>query len=180
MVFSEYTKLRIPFYYEQGKAPPSISRHLLQEGIVASRRGILKFLKPYEETGTIARKRGTGCAGKVTGEIKKLIEEQMNTDDETTVSQLVEMLASKGHRISWRAVERWGRALGWTFTGSAYCKLICDANKEKRLQWAQQYLGEATDGFQDVIWSDESTVQLETHRRFCCRKRGQLPRNKPR
>lgn len=146
MVFSEYTKQQILFYYEQDKAPPSISQHLLQEeGIVASRRGILKCLKCYEETGTIVQKRGTGCVGKVNGE-KKQIEERMNTDDETTASQLVEMLASKGHRISRCAVERWRRALGWAFRGSSYCQLICDANKEKRQNRAQQYPGEAADG----------------------------------
>ena len=35
-------------------------------------------------------------------------------------------------------------------------------------------------GFSDVIWTDECTVQLETHRRFCCRKKGEAPKNKPR
>ena len=32
----------------------------------------------------------------------------------------------------------------------------------------------------DVIWSDETTVQLETHKRYCCRKKGQKPKPKPR
>ena len=35
-------------------------------------------------------------------------------------------------------------------------------------------------GFSDVIWTDECTVQLETHRHFCCRKKGEAPKNKPR
>ena len=29
------------------------------------------------------------------------------------------------------------------------------------------------------MWTDESTLQLDTHRRFCCWKRGQKPRYKP-
>ena len=32
--------------------------------------------------------------------------------------------------------------------------------------------------FDDVIWSDETSVQMETHRRFQCYKRGQKPRPK--
>jgi hypothetical protein len=32
----------------------------------------------------------------------------------------------------------------------------------------------------DVVWTDETSIQLETHRRFCCRKRGQQARLKPR
>ena len=50
-------------------------------------------------------------------------------------------------------------SLGWTFRGSAYCQLIRDANKRKRLEWARQY---ASDDFEDVIWADEASVQLET------------------
>ena len=33
--------------------------------------------------------------------------------------------------------------------------------------------------FKDVIYTDETTVQMETHRRTCCYKRGQKPRYKP-
>ena len=50
----------------------------------------------------------------------------------------------------------------------------------KRLHWARCHLHEASTGFQDVVWTDECTVQLETHRRFCCRKQGERPKNKPR
>ena len=33
--------------------------------------------------------------------------------------------------------------------------------------------------FNDIILTDETSVQLETHQRFCCRKRGQKPRSYP-
>ncbi len=50
------------------------------------------------------------------------------------------------------------------------------ADDQKRLEWAV----ENTElDFDDVIWTDECTVQLESHRRFCCRKIGEAPRNKP-
>ena len=58
--------------------------------------------------------------------------------------------------------------------------MIREVNKRERLEWARQYLDEASTGFEDVIWTDEATVQLESHRRFCCRKRGERPKNKPR
>ena len=64
--------------------------------------------------------------------------------------------------------------------GSAYCQLIRPANKEKCLAWAEQYLHEAEDGFHDVIWSDESSIQIETHKRYCYRKKGCPPKSKPR
>ena len=101
---------------------------------------------------------------------------KMREDDETTIVQL---LNSRGHRISMSTVLLWWSSLGWTFRGSAYCQLIRSANKSKWLQWTQQYLCGAEAGFQDVIWTDEASVQMESHHRFCCRKRGEPPRNKP-
>ena len=47
--------------------------------------------------------------------------------------------------------------------------MIREANKVKRLAWAVE---NQDDNFDDVIWSDECTIQLENHRRFCCRKVG--------
>ena len=38
---------------------------------------------------------------------------------------------------------------------------------------------EAEDGFEDLIWTDECNVQMEGRQRFCCRKRGKAPKNKP-
>ena len=46
---------------------------------------------------------------------------------------------------------------------------------------ALNYLTSAlNDGFCDVVWTDESSVQLETHRRHSYRKVGHLPKPKPR
>ena len=67
--------------------------------------------------------------------------------------------------------------LGWTYRGSAYCQLIRQQNKVKRVDWARANLH---DDFENVIWSDETTVQLETHRRHCYRKEGEKPNPKPR
>ena len=54
MVFSFYLKQRVLYLRLQGYNPPTISMMLEKEGMVASRRGITKFLKHYKETGTIA------------------------------------------------------------------------------------------------------------------------------
>ena len=181
MVFSEYTKKQIVFYHQQGLNPATISCALSQEeGIKASRRGITKFLANYCTSGSIARKPGSGRLSIVTPEVKDLIEEAMCKDDETTVVQLHHLLTTRGYKISKSTILRCRSNLGWTSRGALYCQMIREANKEKRLRWAQKYKDEAKDGFLDVIWTDECSVQLETHRRFCCRKKGEKPKNKPR
>lgn len=172
--------MRILYLSMQGYKPPTISRILEEEGMKASRRGIAYFLKRYTETGTIARLPGSGRPSVVTEEIKAIVEQQMRDDDETTAHQLHSLLNNKGYGLSIRTVLRCRSALGWTFHGSSYCQLIREDNKRKRLEWARKFQGEADEGFKDVIWTDETTVQLETHRRFCCRKQGERPKNKPR
>ena len=68
----------------------------------------------------------------------------MRLDDETTAIQLHQLLISRGYNISKRTVLRCRTSLGWTFRGSAYCQLIREANKAKRLAFAQKYVEEAT------------------------------------
>ena len=102
----------------------------------------------------------------------------MRRDDETTAVQLHALLRRHGHNISPSTILRSRSALGWTFRGSAYCQMIRQPYKEKRLAFAREYLHEADGGFADVVWTDETSIQLETHCRFCCRKRGERPSHK--
>ncbi len=122
----------------------------------------------YLETGTIRKKEGSSRPTKITAAVKQLVETQMRLDDETTAVQLFASLAT---------ILRARTILGWTFRGSGYCQLIRDANKIKRQDWANANLH---GNFEDVIWSDECSVQMESHRRTCCRKIGEPPRPKPR
>ena len=177
MVFSSYKQQRILYYHFQGVRPPTIKNFLAREGMTASKFGIRKFLKKYEETGSVRRRIGSGRPTKVTAEIKAIVEEQMRSDDETTAHQLHAILSKAGYSISLRTVLRCRVSLGWIFTGSRYCQLIREANKAKRLEWARQYLN---DNFKDVVFTDESSIQMEAHRRFACRKIGERPKPKPR
>lgn len=67
---------------------------------------------------------------------------------------------------------------GVEIQGGAYCQLIREGNKVKRLTWARQYLTEGSAGFKDVVFTDETSVQLETHCRFACREVSQPARPK--
>ena len=78
--------------------------------------------------------------------------------------------------VSLTTILRNRKQLGWVYRGSAYCQLIRNVNKQKRLEWARANI---YDTFNNVIWSNESSIQLDTHRRFCCRK-GERPCSKPR
>ena len=74
----------------------------------------------------------------------------MRDDDEMTAVQLHALLLRHAHTMTLKTVLRCRAALGWTFRGSAYCQLIRQQNKVKRLQWAQEHL---SDGFNNAICS---------------------------
>ena len=140
---------------------------------VTTRQVVEGFRRFYRgtrrEVRTIVRKKAVDARQK-SDVIKEKIEQHMANDDETTAKQLRELLANEGRTLSKSTILRTRRSLGWTYRGSSYCQLIREANKSKRLQWAMEYREEAVgDGFKDVLWTDESTVQLENHRRFCCK-----------
>lgn len=177
MVYTSYVKIRILYYHFQGLKPYTIARVLEEEGVKVSWFGVHKFIQHYDECGSIDRKAGSGWPSKITTQVKGLVDQQMEKDDETTAYQLHHMLIENGIQIFFRTILRCCSSLGWTFRGSAYCQLIREQNKGKRLEWCQR---NKDDAFEDVIWTDESTIQLENHRRFCCRKIGQAPKPKPR
>ena len=100
----------------------------------------------------------------------------MNKDDETTGCELQKLLSKHGITVCASTALRWRQQLGWTSKSTSYCQMIREVNKEKRLAWAIKN----KDMFlEDVIYTDETTVQIETHRRTCCYKKGQKPRYKP-
>lgn len=178
MVLNVYAKKRAVSLHFQGHTISSIVDHLcLEDGILVSKPGLRKFLKHYAERGTIERKQGSGFPSKITPRIQQIIETTMRQDDEATATQIQAILASYGVYISLTTIIRKRKQMGWIYRGSAYCQLIRDVNKVKRLEFASTYLH---DTFDDAIFSDETTVQLETHRRHCYRKIGEKPRLKPR
>ena len=101
MVYSDYVKLRILFCYRKGHKAPTIYKRL---GLECTRESIHRFLKRYEIYRSIHRKPGSGRLSSITAVIKALVEQQMQTDDETTAYQL--LLATKLVFVLFCAVER--------------------------------------------------------------------------
>jgi len=97
MALSLYTHQRILDYYLAGYKAPTIEKELRGEGIKAGRVGIWKFIKKYQETGTIARREGAGRPTLLTPEVRLIVDQQMLKDDETTAYQVGCSLRGVGH-----------------------------------------------------------------------------------
>ena len=163
-----YAKQRIVALKQTGAdelTSTDIHRILLLEGVRTMTQTIRRFLMRYCKTNSISRASGSGRLNKLTEDVLRLIDLEM-------MKQLRTFFLQHGLEISIRTILRGRKQLGCSHCGSAYCQLLREPNKVKRKDWALKYLH---DDFQNVVWTDETTVQLESHKRLCCRKNGIRP-----
>ena len=111
---------------------------------------------------------------KITREMEKVIDELLQDNDKLTARQIWSKLEEQfSHfRVSLASVKRVRRQNGWVCTRLHYCQLIRKVNKGKRLTWCQQQLNDE-EQFENVLFTDECTVQLDHHGRLCFRKQKQ-------
>lgn len=103
------------------------------------------------------------------------IDNALAGNDELTAQKLKRLLVARWpelRNISITNIKRCRKRLGWVATRPRYCQLIRESNKDKRLEWCIQCHLDR-EKFNDVIFSDESTVALEKHGRIVFRKLNQ-------
>ena len=85
-------------------------------------------------------------------------------------------------RYGGRTIAQICNKLGWTYTTARYCQVICNTHKEKQFDCCTEHIDEK-ETFNDVTFTDESTLQLEGHHRKCFRKKtptkAQVPAQAP-
>ena len=97
------------------------------------------------------------------------IEVSLRNDDELTARKLRRKLSENFTDfpdVSISTIKRCHRERGWVSTQPHYCQLIREANKLKRKEWCKKQM-DANEQYEDVIFSDECTVQLDHHARLC-------------
>ena len=104
----------------------------------------------------------------LTAEMVSALEDCLRNDNEMTAGKLKTKLAEKFTNfpnVSLATIKRNRQECGWVCTCPHYCQLIRD-DKIKRKEWCQQQL-DNDEQFEDVIFTDECTVQLDHHGRLC-------------
>lgn len=89
------------------------------------------------------------------------------------------MYSELGVHLSTATIKRARKKLGWRKCGPRYCQIAREANRVARLAFAQQCLDNNED-FDNVIFTDESTIWLERHGKVYFRKEGTPGKLKPR
>ena len=180
MVLSAYVKNRIILLREKGKKIVDIHQELLNvDQIKVSRQAIGRLIKKYGTTGSISDKPKPGRPSMLTIEHFNFIDAAMERDDELTSAGLQrQMLERFKIRFSLSTLKTIRRKLGWIRSGPKYCQLIREANQVQRLEFVQRCLANREE-FDDVIFTDESSIWMERHGKICFRRKNELPKLKP-
>ena len=103
------------------------------------------------------------------------IDNVLASNDELTAYKLKMMLTEKWpelQSVSLSTIKRCRQHLGWISTTPRYCQLIREANKYKRYEFCMKCLRN-DEYFENVIFSDESSVVLDKHGKVTFRKKNQ-------
>ncbi|CAB4032482.1 Transposable element Tcb2 transposase [Paramuricea clavata] len=175
---SQYARKRIISLHSSGINRTKIQKALDQEGIKTSRSAISLFLSRYSRTDDIGDAPRSGRNAKLAPEAIAYIEEKMQENDELTSRELKEKMANECDiQISEATIRRVRRKLGWKVENARYCQLVCEPNKIKRMAFCLKAFTEK-DMFKNVIFMDETSVQMEQYARVCFHKDGTQPKRK--
>ena len=72
---------------------------------------------------------------------------------------ILKLLHSHGTSVSLKTASSVFSMAGFTYTKTRYCQMIGDSNRLMRLEFCNN-LTDTNDGIEDVIFTDESSVQL--------------------
>ena len=168
------TRARVIWMWRAKFPVMKIQARLLEEDIKVSRTSIYHLVKKHCQTGSIADLKRAPRRSLLGNAHFRFIDEAMEVNPELTSRQLHGLVVEKFPALSasLSTVKRARQALGWGSKKTRYCAMIGEVNKEKRMMWCLDRVVEGDLDLADVIWTDESSIQLESHRKIIYQKKG--------
>lgn len=174
-----YQRMRIINLSNKGFKPPSIVKLLRNEDILITRQTINRILKRHREHGRTLHCQKSGRQSKITKQIKNFIDRSYDQNGEYSARELQKLIETKFNTvIAVSSIKTVRRKLGWRKSGPGYCQTIRPGNRIKRFLHAQACL-ENNEDFDDVIFTDECTIEIDLHAGHCFVKHGVKRRLKP-
>ena len=161
---SSYLRERIVALWEEGKKVLEIVMTLESEEKRTSRATVRRWVFRWRTNRGLRDRHRSGRLSKITAEIGSFVEAKLQEDDEITSVELQRLISRKfSINISAPTIRRHIRMhLKWVVVRTRFGPMISDKNKAKRSTFAQMCL-DTEDSFDNVIWTDESSVQLTRH-----------------
>ena len=172
---------RVVTFFEKGMCVKDILKRLEEENVLVTRQTLYRLIRKFETRGMIADLPRRKRSRKITSEMLEIIDSELQQNDELTSQQLRSHLQERfpSLNVSLPTIKRARKAKGWICTRPHYCQVVRDLNKRKRFLWCH-HLKNTNEKFENIVFTDECTVQLERHSRLCFRKQHQYRVLKPR
>lgn len=166
------TRKRVIVLWQSRNSLPDIQRRLKEEEVEVSLRSLQRLRQKFQRFHTIKDLARATRPRILTDRMMNTIEESLQGNDELTARRLKAKLDDRFvdlPDVSLSTIKCRRKELGWVCTRPHYCQLIREANKLKRKEWCQVQL-DKNEKFENVVFIDECTVQLDSHGRLCFRK----------
>jgi transposase len=171
---SDVSRQRIVNMKTKGMSFSTIRSKLIEEDdVVYSRQAISNFWHHYNSTGSIKPKHGGGKKRILSEVHLEYIDKKMKENNELNGKELQQLLESEFQvQISVSTILKWRRNLGWKYGQTRYCQMITPQNREKRVIFARSCM-ENDESFDDVIFTDETKIQMSSNVHRQCYKKGE-------
>ena len=149
----------------------------LQDLGVVSRKSIYLLLQKYQVTCSLADRKRKSQGSFLNTEHMEFIDQAIDANRVLTSLKLRNLIVNSfPHvQVSLATIKRAWKVLGWTTKKTRYCAIINDINKEKQMTWCIDRIANDDMDMTDVIWSDESTIEMEPHQKMMYQKKGLQP-----
>ena len=155
-------------------------KELRKDGISTTHCTVTRRIFQWTKGGELQDRHRPGWPSVITEDIAEYLDKMLEGDDELSISEFHRLIAKKfSLQISAPTIQRFLRLkLNWVTVRARAGPMISNMNKIKRVTFAKHCIA-AKDPLQDVIWTDESSIQLVRHARSVWIKMGKEPHYKP-
>ena len=176
-MYSMYLRERI-VRLSQSVSGKALLDALKEEGFCVSKSGVYYVLKKYRQSGILYDYPRSGRPTALGSQTHDCINLWLSTNNELTINDILLKLNAMGINVSKSALGRAIQRIGWSARATRYCQLIREQNKLKRVDFCQLVLRNG-DNFQDVVFTDETMVQLMPAHRKSYHKKGEPRQFRP-
>ena len=153
---------------------------ILEDGIKTLCYSVSSFIARYRRTRNIDDAQRSGQKPLLREDDKNFIDEKMRENDKLTSWELQKLLRDERQvTISTSTIRNARQKLGLKHEKARYWQLIRDKNKAKCLVFCLKPMRE-NDNLEDVIFTDETSVEIQEYTRYSFRENESVPKRKGR
>jgi transposase len=166
-VLSEYIRVRIIVLIRTLLSLSQAWRALLAEGIKVDRKTVGNTWKRWLQRGTTSYATSTGRQPRYFRAISKYIDQQMIEQNDLTAGELSAFVyRDLNLLVPARSIQRIRNQLGWKCHNVKYAQFVRECNRQPRVDYCKEIVS-GIRVFDNVVFTDETTVQLEWNRKKC-------------